>query len=168
MAKIKRDKKVSLDALALHDAFIMKRIISLFLMGLSRKLIAKELSVSESRIAELTHSPEFLEQLKNESDYFASLGKDQWRSAIVSLIPQAIKVLKQHLKDGNLEAVKIVMKAVGGEKDMSTQIDSNITVILPCDVSSQKQVIEIQSRDDSKLPERTDQTNIAAFLDAGV
>lgn len=108
-----------------------KRIATLLIAGGTRTGIAKELGCTKYHVDKVMRSEEFKLYLKELSDECVNTALNTWKSSMSDLIPEALSVLKHHLKEKNLEGVKLVMKAIGAEKQEQAVQSSAITVVLP-------------------------------------
>lgn len=114
----------------LDDALAVKAAI-LSLGGLPKAKIAKELSISTSRLDTLIKRPEFINTLRKlEAEAFGA-ARVKIRVGVAKLADKILKVLEQHLDDGNLKAVMPTLKVLKLLDDSPEQADTSITVILP-------------------------------------
>lgn len=119
------------EALELVEDVLHKRIAALLVSGCSVNAIAKELGVNRNRVAKAMQTEEFKAYLKELSEQSVELALNTWRASMQKLIPEAIDVIRVGLKRNNLEAVKIVMKSIGAEKQQEQVQSGSVTVVLP-------------------------------------
>lgn len=119
------------EALELVEDVLHKRIAALLVSGCSVNAIAKELGINRNRVAKAMQTEEFKAYLKELSEQSVELALNTWRASMQKLIPEAIDVIRVGLKRNNLEAVKIVMKSIGAEKQQEQVQSGSVTVVLP-------------------------------------
>lgn len=134
-------KNVQLDI----DSANIARIAPLRLSNVGINKIAKELSLTGHYVSKILDTPEFRSKLAEIAEEASHHAVSSWKHSVASLVPEAIEVLKVALQDNNLEAVKLVMKSLGIEKQETQVQEGNITVILPSSVKEPKYVETEQS-----------------------
>lgn len=116
-----------------------KLIATLAFSGLTTTEIAAKVDMSEYRVSRLMKEPEFKALLKASAEDMIADSANIWKGAMWKLIPKALKVIEKALDEGELEAVKLVMKSVGVEKTEVAPSGGTLQVILP-DYKSEKVV----------------------------
>lgn len=109
-----------------HDA-----IAAMLISGKSVSAIAEEMGLSRSAVNKITKTPEFKAHLQDISDSMVSTAVNTWKSSMSGLISKAMTVVERKLEEGELEAVKLVMKSIGVEKQVETQQQGAIQIVLP-------------------------------------
>ena len=104
------------------------------------KLIGIELSVAR-RISKSDTFKDLVSQIGND-ELTPALAKA--KSKLAKLTDKAIRVIEHQLDANNLEAAKIVLKAVGlDQQEEKKDQDTNITVIMPGDRSPKHVDVEV-------------------------
>lgn len=120
-------KDVQLDV----DSANIARIAPLRLANSGINKIAKELNLTGHYVSKIIDTVEFRTALSAIAEEASTHAISSWKHSVAQLVPEAIEVLKASLADNDLEAVKLVMKSLGIEKQEMQVQDSNITVVLP-------------------------------------
>lgn len=116
--------------------------------GTPKTKIANMLGMTPKALDKMIHSEDFRGFMQEYSSSLVNAAANTWKAAMLDRIPDALKVLDKHLKDRNLEAVKVVMKSVGLDKvQPEAQANTAITVVLP----GQEPAIEVKN--DSQISE---------------
>lgn len=139
-------KNVQLDI----DAANISRIVPLRLANVGINKISKELNLTGHYVTKILDTPEFRAKLRDVADEATALAANSWKNSISNLVPEAVEVLKQALEKGDLEAVKLIVRSLGIEKQEAHVQQGNITVVLP-DFSENKQVDTIVLPNDSEI-----------------
>lgn len=113
------------------DAANIARIAPLRLANVGINKIAKELKLSNHYVTKILDTGEFRTKLRDIADEATSLATNSWKNSVANLVPEAVEVLKQALEKGDLEAVKLIVRSLGIEKQEATVQQGNITVVLP-------------------------------------
>lgn len=108
-----------------------KQIATLMISGLKPSEIAKQLNTTTYRISRVLKTDEFKDYLKEVTETLVATAANTWKSAMQERISESIKVIDHHLKNNNLEAVKLVMKSIGIEKPEQQIQSGALTVVLP-------------------------------------
>jgi hypothetical protein len=125
---------------ALVEEAFHKQIASLMISGLKPSEIAKQLNTTTYKISRVLKTDEFKDHLKEVTEVLVATAANTWKSAMQERISDSIKVIDHHLKNNNLEAVKLVMKSVGIEKTEQQIQSGALTIVLPGQ-SAEKEVI---------------------------
>lgn len=114
------------------DRGLMKQIAASDLAGfMSKAEIARQFNLSHHAVAKILKSDEYNLIKDRLSDAVIAPALKQAKISLSALLKQAIKVVKKHLEEDNLEAAKLVFKSMGiGDKE-DEKGDTAITVILP-------------------------------------
>lgn len=128
------------------DVANIARIAPLRLANIGINKIAKELKLSNHYVTRILDTSEFRTKLRDIADEATSLATNSWKNSVANLVPEAVNVLKQALEKGDLEAVKLIVRSLGIEKQETAVQQGNITVVLP-DYSETKQ-IDIEVKED--------------------
>lgn len=121
------------------DEANISRIAPLRLANVGINKIAEQLKLTKHYVTKIVNSSEFSAKLREISDDMTSQAANSWKASISNLVPQAVDVLKQALEKGDLEAVKLIVRSLGVEKQENQVQQGNITVVLP-DFNDSKQV----------------------------
>jgi hypothetical protein len=89
------------------------------------------LGISKDRYYKILKSEEYRTALTELSDEATKEAVATFKASMAELIHEAHRVIREQLKENNLEAVKLVMKGIGVEQVVENQQQSNIQVILP-------------------------------------
>lgn len=108
-----------------------KQVVSLKIANVSIKDIATQLKLSQYAVRNIIDSDLFRLQLRDLSDRLVDTAANTWKASISELVVEAKRVLKDKLAENDLEAVKIVVRSLGVEKQESVVQQGNIQVILP-------------------------------------
>lgn len=122
------------------DAANIARIAPLRLSNVGIIKIATELKLTKHYVTRILDTAEFRAKIREISDEMTSQAVNTWKASISALVPEAIGVLKNSLAEGDLEAVKLVVRSLGIEKQETQVQQGNITVVLPDFSESIKQV----------------------------
>lgn len=120
-------KDVQLDV----DSANIARIAPLRLANTGINKIAKELNLTGHYVSKILDTVEFRTALSTIAEEASNHAVSSWKHSVAQLVPEAIEVLKVALADNDLEAVKLVMKSLGIEKQEANVQEGNITVVLP-------------------------------------
>lgn len=121
------------------DEANISRIAPLRLANVGINKIAEQLKLTKHYVTKIVNSSEFSAKLREISDDMTSQAANSWKASISNLVPEAVGVLKQALEKGDLEAVKLIVRSLGVEKQETQVSQGNITVVLP-DFNDSKQV----------------------------
>lgn len=100
--------------------------------GSSITQAAEHLGIHKNTARKFVKDPNFLKRYEDTLNEVVAPAKDKARREIARLVPKAIKVIENNLDDDNLEAAKMVLKAVGVEQEENQDKgDTNIVVQLP-------------------------------------
>lgn len=110
---------------------IIKRIATMYATGASTNLIAQTLNLHKNTVNKYIKHPSFMKQYEEDYAKIAAPAKDKARKELARLVPKAIKVIERNLEDDNLEAAKMVLKAIGLEQEEESKGDTQIVVNLP-------------------------------------
>lgn len=132
------------------DEANISRIAPLRLANIGINKIAEQLKLTKHYVTKIVNSSEFSAKLREISDDMTSQAANSWKASISNLVPQAVDVLKQALKKGDLEAVKLIVRSLGVEKQETQVQQGNIQVILPDFSNSNNNLkdIDIEVTDD--------------------
>lgn len=122
------------------DAANISRIAPLRLANVGINRIAEELKLTKHYVTKIVNSQEFTAKLREVAEEATSQAANSWKASISNLVPEAISVLKQALEKGDLEAVKLIVRSLGVEKQETQVQQGNITVVLPDFNTDSKQV----------------------------
>lgn len=126
-----------------------KQIVTLRLANVSIKDIATQMKMTQYAVRKAIDTEEFRLQLREISDKLVDTAANTWKAGISDLIGEAHRVLRQKLQDNDLEAVKVIVRSLGVEKQESVVQQGNIQVIMP-DYAIAKPVINQEgSNEDS-------------------
>lgn len=114
----------------IEDAQI-RTVASMVISGSSINRIAQELSTTRHHIKKIMNTQQFRDLVKEQSEEVLITARNTLKAAITERVPELIRVLDKHLKDDNLEAVKLAFKSLGMEAVEQQQASSNLTVVLP-------------------------------------
>lgn len=106
-------------------------IAAMLISGRSVSSIAEELKLSRSAVNKITKTPEFKAHLQDISDSMVSTAVNAWKSAMSGLISKSMAVVERKLDEGDLDAVKVVMKSIGMDKQVETQQQGTLQIVLP-------------------------------------
>jgi hypothetical protein len=112
----------------------VETVVSLSLLNTPLDQIVAETGLSRYMVNKLINSDKFKDTLKERTDEAVSTAKSTLKAAITSRMPAIISVIDHHLKEKNLEAVKVLLKAIGMEQTESNQGPTNIQITLPSGV----------------------------------
>lgn len=98
---------------------------------MSNKAIADTMSMSQHAVAKIINSEEFRTELRTITDEAVDLAANTWKRSISELVIEAKRVLIARLKADDLEAVKLIVRSLGVEKNEQQIQQGNITVVLP-------------------------------------
>lgn len=115
----------------LLNEVLTKQVVTLKLNNVSTKDIANQLKTTQYSIKKIIDSEEFRLHLRELSDRLVDTAANTWKASISELVVEAKRVLKDKLAENDLEAVKIVVRSLGVEKQESVVQQGNIQVILP-------------------------------------
>lgn len=127
---------------AIHDAQVSS-VVSLKLNNVTVKEIAKQLHLTQYAVTKIIDSEEFRLQLRELSDRVVDTAANTWKATISELVGEAKRVLKEKLAENDLEAVKIVVRSLGVEKQEQQIQQGNIQVILPDYTKPTKEVANV-------------------------
>lgn len=132
------------------DEANISRIAPLRLANIGINKIAEQLKLTKHYVTKIVNSSEFSTKLREISDDMTSQAANSWKASISNLVPQAVDVLKQALEKGDLEAVKLIVRSLGVEKQETQVQQGNIQVILPDFSNSNNNLkdIDIEVTDD--------------------
>lgn len=116
-----------------------RQLASLLVSGLSVSAAAKEIKLSAAQAHRIMETEEFRAALREISDKLLANSANTWKAAISQLVTKSIEVLKNKLDQNDLEAVKLVVRSLGVEKQAEAPMQGNISIILP-DYSQPKHV----------------------------
>lgn len=113
---------------------LCKQLINIRLTGATKKDAAVALNIPESSVRTLESSDLHRRLLAEASGDLTDIIANT-RAELAKLSPDAVKAIKETLKDGShrdkMQAATIVLKAVGLHEDDKSSVDTNLTVILP-------------------------------------
>lgn len=120
---------------------LIRRVALLTVGGANITQIAQELSIDRSVVRKILNKDEcksIVEEIEREG---MATAKAIIRSQTSQLATKIIKVINDHLDNGNLEAVKVGLKILGfNEQEQVKQNDTSITVVLPGSAVPPKEV----------------------------
>lgn len=108
-----------------------KMIATMAISGMGIQTIAKELKLTRYNVKKTMDKDSFRSLLREIADKMVANAANVWKAAMEDRISEALRVLDKKLKDNDLEAVKIIIKSVGIDKQETAQQSSNLTVVLP-------------------------------------
>ena len=131
------------------DEILRQQILACTLRQMSQREIAEELKISRPVVNRIRKQKEFQDLLKAESEEAVRVAREMFRQQLNEMTPLAVKALKQNLKDGKIEGVKVFMEAIGLKQQEIQQQDTTIQVVLP-NLMEEKQVeaIEVKNATD--------------------
>lgn len=116
---------------ALKDA-VTKQVAALRISGMSKEEIANKIRISRRQVDNVIKSDEYKVIITEIGESAVMEAKNVLKRRVSELVPQAYEALKNNLAEDNMEAVKVVFKAVGLEqKEESAQGDTSITILMP-------------------------------------
>lgn len=113
------------------DSANITRIVPLRLSNVGITKIAKELKLTQHYVSRILDSDEFKLKLRETADEMSVQAISTWKVNISHLVPKAVEVLKTALDKDDLEAVKLVVRSLGIEKQEANVQQGNITVVMP-------------------------------------
>ena len=131
------DKVVEIEVLT-------KQVAAALIGGATQAEAAKQLAIPVSTVKRIAATPEFKELLAKVGDEELAPVLAATKTKLAKLANTAIRVVEYHLKENNLEAAKMVLKAIGLEKPEEQRAsDTTLTVVLPG--SPEAAAIEVKS-----------------------
>lgn len=124
-----------------------RQIASLLIGGATMKSTAKELGLSTSGLSKITDTEEFRAVLREVSDKLLVNAANTWKASVSELVGQSIKVLKAKLDENDLEAVKLVVRSLGVEKQAEVPQSGSIQIVLPDYNAPKPLTIEVESNE---------------------
>jgi hypothetical protein len=125
------------------DEVLVRQVVALALLNKTRVEMAKELNVHHATIGKIVNSDKFKELIAEVGDEALTQAKTYVRVQMGRLVTDAVNVIKKNLKEGNLEAAKVVFKTVGLDNEENRVGETNLTVVLPG--ADEKPTIEVDS-----------------------
>lgn len=123
---------------------LTKQVAAALIGGATQSEAAKQLAIPLSTVRRIAATPEFKELLAKVGDEELAPVLAATKTKLARLANTAIKVVEYHLKENNLEAAKLILKAIGLEKPEEQRVgDTTLTVVLPG--ASETNVIEVDS-----------------------
>lgn len=125
------------------------KVAALAVTGLGYAKIAEVLTqemgvtVTWRNVKRAQESSYYKSAMAQLSEGVVAAARTQFRQEAAVLVPLAVKVIKQHLEDGNLNAVPAVMKIVGVETQEKVDNNTQIVVQLPNTGPSEAPTIEV-------------------------
>lgn len=113
------------------DSANIARIVPLRLSNVGITKISKELKLTQHYVSKIVDSDEFKLKLRETADEMSVQAINTWKVSISNLVPKAVEVLKTALDKDDLEAVKLVVRSLGIEKQETQVQQGNITVVMP-------------------------------------
>lgn len=127
MSDIKSGQLTLQERIALIPSVAMKRF-----EGLSEAKIAEALKISRRQVGNILRTKEYDDFLQDIQDQALKHALANFRQELDKLAPLAVLALKQGLKDGKVEAVKLWSQLVGGLKqDDKAENTQAIQIVLP-------------------------------------
>lgn len=114
---------------------LVQKVCDLASKNMTTKDISQELKISYPIVRKLMKSPEYQGEVKNAI-----------RRKNAFLVGLAMKALEEQLRDGNLDAVKVVFKVAGAleqEQATAAKADSQLVVVMPGAQAPVKQEVVI-------------------------
>lgn len=108
-----------------------KIVASYMLQGHTILEIAEKTGLTKHRVEKLYKSDELKKHLSTISDQLVSVAASTWKGALMERIPKALAVIDKKLNEGDLEAVKIIVKSLGIDKQENPDRGGSLTVVLP-------------------------------------
>ena len=125
---IKPAKEIIVEAAA-------KQIAILIASGKSVNSIAKELKISYNKVKNIMETYHFKKHLLEYQEEFTKMARTKFARGADELVEMALNVVREHLENGNLQAVPMVMKMArmdqAGEDTNKQETDTVIQVVLP-------------------------------------
>lgn len=113
------------------NSHIIPNVVAMVVAGCSVHEIARDQNMNRTTVRKIMASHRFRELLEKTSESTLKSAVAQARSGMARLVTESLRVIENKLKEDSLEAVKIVMKGLGVEKEEGAVQDTNLTVILP-------------------------------------
>jgi CRISPR/Cas system CSM-associated protein Csm2 small subunit len=115
-----------------NEDLLIQQIAALAIAGTTSILgVSKALNISRHQVRRFMADPRYREILDEVAEKELVPAITSMRNKIAKLGDKAIRVLEQHLDEGNLDAAKMVFKAMGLEAQEERQMDTTIQVIMP-------------------------------------
>lgn len=113
------------------DTAKVRLLAQLKITNLSNEEAAKHLGISIHQVHKLEKTEDFKVAVREITEEMMKTAAMHWKGAMGKLIPKAIKVLEKCLDEGDLEAVKVVIKGFGMDQMETAQANNSLTVVLP-------------------------------------
>lgn len=115
-------------------------IAAMLISGKSVSAIAEELGITRSAVNKITKTPEFKAHLQDISESMVSTAVNSWKSSMSHMIGKAMAVVERKLDEGELEAVKIILRSLGMDNKQETSSTGTLQIILPEYQKSAKEI----------------------------
>lgn len=119
------------DTRELLDDIRHKQIASLLIGGAKMKDVSKEIGLSLTQLGRVTDTEEFRAVLREVSDKLLANAANTWKASVSELVGQSVKVLKAKLDQNDLEAVKLIVRTLGVEKQVEAPQSGTLQIVLP-------------------------------------
>lgn len=124
----------------LTEELLYSKISVMAIAGNNVTDIAKSLNLSTYKIGRIMSTDGYKTHLKDLTEEVVSGAANTFKSQVAALAQDAIRVLKKNLDSGELEAVKLITRILGVEKQSEAVQNSNLTVVFPDSVMPPKDV----------------------------
>lgn len=128
----------------LEDALGVK-IATMLLAGSTRTAIAKTLKISVPRVNTLMNTQECIDTIRKLEQEGLSVARSKIRLGVAQIADKVLKVINQHLDEGNLQAIAPALKILGISEEQPEVQDTNIVVMLPG--SQDSKIINVTEKD---------------------
>lgn len=108
------------------------KVAALALSGIaSQAAIARQLGISPARVSKVVKSDAYRELIQKSVDKSLVSALDEIKTGMARLSKEAVRVVMEELKNNNLEAAKMVLKAMGFDNGENKTQDASINIIMP-------------------------------------
>lgn len=120
------------NALELAEEAQHKKVAVMLIAGSKVSEIARELKTTTYKINNIMKTDVFKDHLKDVTDKLVTTAANSWKSAMADRVSEAMRVIDFHLKQNDLEAVKLIVRTLGIESAVKgPEQQANLTVVLP-------------------------------------
>lgn len=131
-----------------EDAMALKVAVGLT-SGKSRNALTKELGISASRVNTLSKSDACIKHMREITNYGSNMAKAAFGAEAEKLVKECMRVIYENLKDNNLAAAHLALKALKVfDESEQIQNDSKLVVVMPGAVVPGSRPIDVTPTED--------------------